>query len=209
MEKEISQQPEETLELGKIGYTAYLDNTGGISLATGCKLPPWGELYQQVRDAWIAAGSAIAMAIVDELKRSAAKSGGKARVKLSGEFAALVEAEDPPQDEVFLLDPVFHERPFGLGRSKLGVRISPPAEGLEKAPELVQKPSIGRIVYYTNLGDRDGKFPPEQQAALVTGLNQDGTVALKVFYKTGTFDMPSVEYADRYERGKWSWPERA
>jgi hypothetical protein len=184
MEKEVSQQPEEeVLELGKIGYTAYLANTGGISLATGCKLPPWGELNQQVRDAWIAAGSAIGMALVDALKGSAAKSGGKARVKLSGEFAALVEAEDA--------EPEQH-------RSPVPEQLVPP----------VQKPSIGRIVHYTNLGDKDGKYPPEQQAALVTGLNQDGTVALKVFYKTGTFDMPSVEYADRYERGKWSWPER-
>lgn len=82
------------------------------------------------------------------------------------------------------------------------------------------KPSIGRIVHYTNLGDRDGKYPPEVQAALVTGLNADGTVALHVFYKTGQFDMPAVEYAQRdgcpadaagseAASGKWSWPAHA
>lgn len=34
----------------------------------------------------------------------------------------------------------------------------------------MQKPSIGRIVQYTNLGDADGKYPPEIQAALITGV---------------------------------------
>lgn len=34
----------------------------------------------------------------------------------------------------------------------------------------MQKPSIGKIVHYTNLGDKDGKFPPEIQAATITGV---------------------------------------
>ena len=82
-----------------------------------------------------------------------------------------------------------------------------------------QKPSVGRIVHYTNLGDRDGKYPPEIQAALITGVNADGTVALHVFYKTGQFDMSSVAYAQdegcpahragtEGARGRWTWPER-
>ena len=89
------------------------------------------------------------------------------------------------------------------------------------------KPSIGRIVHYTNLGDREGKYPPEIQAALITGVNADGTVALHVFYKAGQFDMPSVAqavlpgYSDapapeggqiaagsEDARGKWQWPAR-
>lgn len=81
------------------------------------------------------------------------------------------------------------------------------------------KPSVGRIVHYTNLGDRDGKYPPEIQAALITGVNADGSVALHVFYKTGQFDMPAVECAQKpgmphvvagseAARGKWCWPER-
>lgn len=77
------------------------------------------------------------------------------------------------------------------------------------------KPTVGRIVHYTNLGDRDGKYPPETQAALITGINADGTVALHVFYKTGQFDMPSVERAGdgtlagaEGARGKWQWPAR-
>lgn len=76
-----------------------------------------------------------------------------------------------------------------------------------------QKPSVGRVVLYTNLGDRDGKYPPEIQAALITGVNADGSVALHVFYRTGQFDMPSVEKTDAEPgtdgaRGKWNWPAR-
>ena len=68
---------------------------------------------------------------------------------------------------------------------------------------------VGRVVQYTNLGDRDGKYPPEVQAALITGLNADGTVSLHVFYRTGGFDMPSVSYTEEPAgtdgaRGKWS-----
>lgn len=69
-------------------------------------------------------------------------------------------------------------------------------------------PTIGRIVHYTNLGDKDGKYPPEQQAAIITGINSDGTVALKIFYKTGIFDMQSVSFSESYERGHWSWPPK-
>jgi hypothetical protein len=69
-------------------------------------------------------------------------------------------------------------------------------------------PTIGRIVHYTNLGDKDGKYPPETQAAIITGINDDGTVALKVFYKTGIFDCPSVKFFDSPVRGCWTWPPR-
>jgi len=70
---------------------------------------------------------------------------------------------------------------------------------------------IGRIVHYTNLGDRDGKYPPETQAAIITGLNDDGTVSLHIFYKTGQFDMPTVVFTEEKAgsdgaRGKWAWP---
>lgn len=75
-----------------------------------------------------------------------------------------------------------------------------------------QQPSIGRVVHYTNLGDRDGKYPPTIQAAIITGLNDDGTVALHVFYKTGQFDLASCAFTEadagsEDARGKWSWPK--
>ncbi len=75
------------------------------------------------------------------------------------------------------------------------------------------KPSIGRIVHYTNLGDRDGKYPPQVQAAIITGVNDDGTVSLHVFYKTGAFDLASCNQTEaaagsEMARGHWCWPAR-
>ena len=75
-------------------------------------------------------------------------------------------------------------------------------------------PTIGRIVHYTNLGDRDGKFPPQVQAAIITGVSDDADifdVSLHVFYRTGQFDISSVAFTDEpagseEARGMWSWP---
>lgn len=71
-----------------------------------------------------------------------------------------------------------------------------------------QKPSVGRIVHYVNLGDRDGKFPPKTQAAVITGLNDDGSVDLKIFYRSGIFDRQRVAFSKIGERGCWNWPPR-
>lgn len=69
----------------------------------------------------------------------------------------------------------------------------------------MQAPTLGRIVHYTNLGDKDGRFPPEQQAAIVTRVREDNKVALHIFYPTGAFDMDNVPYSEEYKRGHWSW----
>lgn len=81
------------------------------------------------------------------------------------------------------------------------------------AGAMAQPPSIGRIVHYTNLGDKDGKYPPQTIAAMITKLNDDDTVALKCFYPTGLFDLPSASYTEEPAgsegaRGKWTWPAR-
>ena len=68
------------------------------------------------------------------------------------------------------------------------------------------QPTVGRIVHYTNLGDADGKYPPETQAALVTKVHSEECVNLCVFYSTGMFFMTSVLRADEPERGRWNWP---
>jgi hypothetical protein len=70
-------------------------------------------------------------------------------------------------------------------------------------------PTVGRIVHYTNLGDKDGKFPPEQQAAIITRVWADNHVSLTIFYPTGMFQMETVPFSEVYERGHWSWPPRA
>lgn len=75
------------------------------------------------------------------------------------------------------------------------------------------KPSIGRIVHYTNLGDKDGKYPPQVIAALVTKVHNETAVSLTTFYPTGTFNLDSVPYTDEPAgsdgaRGRWTWPAK-
>lgn len=70
------------------------------------------------------------------------------------------------------------------------------------------KPSVGRIVHYTNLGDKDGRYPPEQQAAIVTkvmGEPDEMFVSLAIMYPTGLFFMQNVPFSEEYARGHWSW----
>lgn len=75
----------------------------------------------------------------------------------------------------------------------------------------IQVPTVGRIVHYTNLGDKDGKYPPEVIAAIITKVHGPDCVDLKIFYPTGIFDRTSVVYSDADAgsdgaRGKWGWP---
>jgi len=71
------------------------------------------------------------------------------------------------------------------------------------------KPTIGRIVHYTNLGDKEDRYPPEAHPAIITDVYNDLYVALHIFYKTGQFDMDSVPYSDTpMNRGHWNWPPR-
>lgn len=85
------------LDLGRIGYEAYRAHTGGISLATGTKLPDYDGLNEQVREAWAAAGTEIALAVLEELKRTAEANGrgSKATIRLVGDFTGLLEPEQP------------------------------------------------------------------------------------------------------------------
>jgi hypothetical protein len=72
-------------------------------------------------------------------------------------------------------------------------------------------PSIGRIVHYTNLGDAEGRYPPEQHPAIITKVGDRpgyATVSLCILYTTGLFFMDDVPYAEAPERGHWSWPPR-
>lgn len=93
------------------------------------------------------------------------------------------------------------------------------------------RPTIGRVVMYTNLGDAQGKYPPEQQMADITkvrvkpGLERedpqlytegDFMVSLKVTYETGEFYLVAgsaafpngVPFSPEFKPGHWSWPPR-
>lgn len=65
-------------------------------------------------------------------------------------------------------------------------------------------PWVGKIVLYTNLGDSNNEFPPEQQAAIVTKVHDNATVSLKILYATGIFDMQDVKYSEKFKRRHWS-----
>ena len=87
-------------------------------------------------------------------------------------------------------------------------------------------PSVGRIVHYSSLGDRDGKYPSELHPALITKVSQHTNfkqvgvaeenqynVSLRIFYETGDFWMQHVSFTTERAgteaaRGKWAWPER-
>ena len=84
-------------------------------------------------------------------------------------------------------------------------------------------PSVGRIVHYTNLGDKDNRYPPETQAALIVKASLQRNIGaglaleentyevwLCVFYRTGFFFMESpVSFSEKpLERGTWTWPPR-
>lgn len=90
------------------------------------------------------------------------------------------------------------------------------------------KPSVGAMVHYTNLGDKDGKYPPQVQAAIITAIYRnvpggvervdDGvgttddvisdSVDLKIFYTSGFFDVPKVPLkTEPGQRGCWNWRE--
>jgi surface antigen len=70
-------------------------------------------------------------------------------------------------------------------------------------------PSVGRIVHYVSYGTPGGEYGRECRAAIVTQINDDGTVGLAVMNPTGQFFNPSI-FADHTENqgGTWHWPER-
>ncbi|OHD24304.1 MAG: hypothetical protein A2Y38_11325 [Spirochaetes bacterium GWB1_59_5] len=85
------------------------------------------------------------------------------------------------------------------------------------------KPTVNRSVIYTSLGSADGKYPPEQQAAIITRVMPIGSitfriddpcsyaVSLAVIYPTGMFflDPPEgVPFSEEFTRGCWSWAPR-
>lgn len=84
------------------------------------------------------------------------------------------------------------------------------------------QPSIGSVVHYQNLGDAAGRYPPETQAAIITGAQRRDphndhsgacwedcyVVDLHIIYRTGQFWMLDVPYGEQVESGHWRWPTR-
>lgn len=70
-------------------------------------------------------------------------------------------------------------------------------------------PTVGRIVHYQSFGTPKGEYSSLARAAIVTQVNDDGTVGLCILNPTGMFFTPSVRHAEPPEPGCWSWPPRS
>ena len=78
---------------------------------------------------------------------------------------------------------------------------------------IIQKPSLGRVVHYVSRGSADGRFAPKPRAAIITEVLDSidpaaPAVSLSVFNPTGLFFDTEVPYSPDYKPGHWSWPPR-
>jgi|GEM_PF-5165620 hypothetical protein len=64
-------------DLGEIGYTAYRDQTGGVSLVSGQPIPEWAALPDAIREAWQAAGVKIALVVARRMQDALAHTLGE------------------------------------------------------------------------------------------------------------------------------------
>lgn len=71
-----------------------------------------------------------------------------------------------------------------------------------------QKPSVGRMVHYRSYGTPGGEYTPQPRAAVITQVNDDGTVGLFIMNPTGVFFPTSVPYSAEPKSGCWNWPPR-
>ncbi len=65
------------------------------------------------------------------------------------------------------------------------------------------------MVHYVSHGTPGGEYTSQCRAAIVTAVNEHGTLGLAVLNPTGMFFNPSA-WADFTENqgGTWHWPER-
>ncbi len=68
--------------------------------------------------------------------------------------------------------------------------------------------TVGSIVHYVHAGEMAGT-KLRIIAAMVTHVNDDGTVALKLMFPEGIKDYPAEQYSETYRRGCWSWPPKS
>ena len=61
-------------DLAKIAYAAYSQQTGGVSLISGDKLPDFWKLRPEIQDAWDAAAEAVFTVLDRAKERSDAKT---------------------------------------------------------------------------------------------------------------------------------------
>lgn len=73
--------------------------------------------------------------------------------------------------------------------------------------QIVQMPSIGRIVWYQKYGTPNGEHKAEPSPAIVTQVCEDGrTCHLFVMNPNGCY-FNKTPYSDELKGGHWSWPQ--
>ena len=72
----------------------------------------------------------------------------------------------------------------------------------------MSKPSVGRVVHYHSYGTPGGEFKPLPRAAIVTQVNEDGTIGLCAVNPTGLFFHERCPYSEAPKPGHWNWPPR-
>jgi hypothetical protein len=73
----------------------------------------------------------------------------------------------------------------------------------------LQKPSIGRIVWYMRYGSPGGEHKPEPSPAIITQVYDEATGECQLFVMNpnGTYHN-RTPYSDELKPGHWSWPPR-
>jgi hypothetical protein len=67
-------------------------------------------------------------------------------------------------------------------------------------------PSVGRTVHYVSYGTPGGEYASECRAAIITAVDDDGSVDLCVLNPSGLFFNLGCQRGD--SGGTWHWPER-
>ena len=75
----------------------------------------------------------------------------------------------------------------------------------------IQRPSIGRIVWYQRHGSPSGEHQSEPSPAVITQVfpqSADNMVGLCVWNPNGQYFNPMVKFSAEGLPGTWRWPPR-
>lgn len=77
----------------------------------------------------------------------------------------------------------------------------------QRREQVIPRAKVADIVLYQSFGTPKGEYQSLARAAIVTQVNEDGTIGLCILNPTGMFFTPSVKYAYPTEAGCWSHRE--
>jgi hypothetical protein len=83
------------MDQGQVGYEAYRNHTGGISLASGQPIPEWAQLRPEIKQAWAAAESAHPDAKRIDWMQQQLSEDGMDMVIERGEGSGIVASREP------------------------------------------------------------------------------------------------------------------